>query len=524
MTGIDEFLFGVIESLIANIISFFFKKNNLTFLKKKYIKSRINSALTKIVEPLIPFFTKEGISEQKQHLLIETCKRELTPLVETPEFFFKGSLDGEKIFTGKYSDGKLPQEIHDEGLESVYGLLFPRIAEILCRIPEILEDWEMRTITAEILHDLHISISTDTVLNCLRERTGLIIGPDTWEFTHNTITEYLVAETVHEGDKHDDKGNRIDRLYLLDQHGNDHWNIITFLWAGLTTVNELEDFIEKCLEKDDWQLGYGLLYDQYERVTKEAKRKWMLGLVKRISKMNRRFVFTDSCIPAFGPEKYLHNISGSPGILYFPDYKLRGILGIDVVDIIKKALKQNSLFIDDLQIMNKKNFYFFLFGLGWNEERLQIIENILIILYKDQAHFILIFNYIIFTIRYSIKNKKTAFLKSFKTYIDKTYPDYKSLWKLLYMSSLSYMFSYNHQKIKETLELYLSTNSSVLTDIWLTYTKEWVIMSDPVDLLFVCRSHLSEAIQKKLEPCELYKKALASVETLIKRRDSIKQC
>jgi hypothetical protein len=92
--GIDEFVYNVIASLIANILTNFMHGLTLSFLKKQRIQSRVSNALTTIVEPLIPFLEREKISEEKQHLIIETCRRELTPFVEDPGPLFKGSLDG----------------------------------------------------------------------------------------------------------------------------------------------------------------------------------------------------------------------------------------------------------------------------------------------------------------------------------------------------------------------------------------------------------------------------------------------
>lgn len=114
------------------------------------------------------------------------------------------------------------------------------------------------------------------VLEVLRERTGLLIGPGTYSFVHKSVAEYLVAEAVNEGDRHDDDQQRLDRMWLYEHRDDDRWNGVTFLWAGLATVAELVGFVEECLNAGAWELGYGLLYDQYERIGMDARRALIL--------------------------------------------------------------------------------------------------------------------------------------------------------------------------------------------------------------------------------------------------------
>ncbi|MCH9054131.1 MAG: NACHT domain-containing protein, partial [Proteobacteria bacterium] len=91
---------------------------------------------------LIPFLDQEGISETQQQLLFDACKIELQPFTEDPTPLFSGSLDGQKIFDDLYTKKDLPASVRDEGLDSLYAMLFPRIATLLCRIPAAVKDWE----------------------------------------------------------------------------------------------------------------------------------------------------------------------------------------------------------------------------------------------------------------------------------------------------------------------------------------------------------------------------------------------
>lgn len=121
------------------------------------------------------------------------------------------------------------------------------------------------------LQHKNIQSTATEVLDVLRERSGLIIGPGIYSFAHKSIAEYLVAETVLQGDQNDTDGNRVDRLRLLKNQHNDRWNTVTFLWAGLVPIGDLEIFIEMCLEDANLELSLGLLNDQYERFSSNIR-------------------------------------------------------------------------------------------------------------------------------------------------------------------------------------------------------------------------------------------------------------
>ncbi|MGV6851026.1 MAG: NACHT domain-containing protein [bacterium] len=128
----------------------------------------------------------------------------------------------------------------------------------------------------DYLQRVNLDITADAVLVMLRERTGLIIGPGVYSFAHKTLAEYLVAECIYQGDLRNEDGEKVDRLRLFEHRDDDLWNTVIFLWAGLAPVIDIESFIENCLNIGNEPLGFGLLYDQYERINPEVRKKLLL--------------------------------------------------------------------------------------------------------------------------------------------------------------------------------------------------------------------------------------------------------
>lgn len=145
---------------------------------------------------------------------------------------------------------------------------------------------ETETVDENIIHEwlknflpkFNIKSSPADVLLVLRERSGLIIGPGIYSFAHKTIAEFLVAETVLQGDQQDNKGKRVDRFHLFEHRNNDRWNTVLFLWAGMAPFVDLESFINAALHNNEYGLVYGLLEDQYDKFPLETRRKMMLEL------------------------------------------------------------------------------------------------------------------------------------------------------------------------------------------------------------------------------------------------------
>ncbi|MBE7550681.1 MAG: NACHT domain-containing protein [Anaerolineales bacterium] len=128
----------------------------------------------------------------------------------------------------------------------------------------------------EFLQKVNIPLPASGILDVLQERSGLIVGPGIYSFAHKSIAEYLVAEAVLQGDQRDASGTRIDRFCLFEHRDDDRWNTVTFLWAGLAPVADVEAFIEECIEAENLALAYGILSDQYDRIPIEIRRRLLL--------------------------------------------------------------------------------------------------------------------------------------------------------------------------------------------------------------------------------------------------------
>ena len=144
---------------------------------------------------------------------------------------------------------------------------------------ESMEEEETVEVIAKILQKLKISAAPEKTLAVLRERSGLIVGPGIYSFSHKSIIEYLVAEAVWKGDWRDSSDRRVDPFYLFCHRADDKWTAVAFLWAGLAAITDVEAFISQCVEGRQWDLAYGLLYDQYERFSVSARRQFILDLL-----------------------------------------------------------------------------------------------------------------------------------------------------------------------------------------------------------------------------------------------------
>ena len=84
----------------------------------------------------------KGYRRRKQYRLLQTCVDELKPLSEKPEQLFQGSLNGQKIFESLYAERPLPEVVIEDDLKAAYILLCPRVAELLCKVPAAIKEWE----------------------------------------------------------------------------------------------------------------------------------------------------------------------------------------------------------------------------------------------------------------------------------------------------------------------------------------------------------------------------------------------
>ena len=142
MVELGKFAFDLVSSLVVGVIQEGTTYAGLSFFEHRRIKNRIDDAIAEVVEPLLPFFAGEGIPEEKQRRLIQTCIDELRPLTENPCRLFQGSLNGKIIFDELYAVRELPEVVVEDGLKVIYILLCQHIATILCKIPAAVKDWE----------------------------------------------------------------------------------------------------------------------------------------------------------------------------------------------------------------------------------------------------------------------------------------------------------------------------------------------------------------------------------------------
>ena len=117
------------------------------------------------------------------------------------------------------------------------------------------------------------------VLEHLRERSGLLIGPGQYSFAHKTIGEYLVAEACMDGIQRDISGRRFDRKLIERNSSTDRWNTVLFLWAGLAPINDVQDFVEAMISQEEYKLASGILLDRRKRLVKSWMRSVLLKLL-----------------------------------------------------------------------------------------------------------------------------------------------------------------------------------------------------------------------------------------------------
>jgi NACHT domain-containing protein len=136
-------LFEGVKKVVFAAISKRLVLTGENFLTRRKVESRIDDSIAQVIEQLLPFFENERLSDQKRQVLISNCTYELSEIVEDPQELFAASLDGQKVFDRRYEKGQLPQGIRDEGLEDLYALVFPQIANLICAYPPAIEQWKI---------------------------------------------------------------------------------------------------------------------------------------------------------------------------------------------------------------------------------------------------------------------------------------------------------------------------------------------------------------------------------------------
>nr|VFK30851.1 MAG: NACHT domain-containing protein [Candidatus Kentron sp. MB] len=202
----------------------------------------------------------------------------------------------------------------------------------------------VQVVSAE-LEGMKLTHDPSAVLATLRERSGLIVGPGLYSFIHKSVSEYFVAEAIIQGDTREPSGNRVDRFRLFEHRANDRWNVVTFLWSGFAPITDVESFVEECIKADAIDLGYGILFDQYDRFTHDFRRQCLIPLLA--GEMACEFVAEAEwqLVWDFGwPE------DDNKPELWIPSMSLRGLRHAALHDLIKKATEDGTLTWADSQM------------------------------------------------------------------------------------------------------------------------------------------------------------------------------
>lgn len=126
----------------------------------------------------------------------------------------------------------------------------------------------------EYLASQNISGAIKDILDHLRERSGLLVGPGQYTFAHKSIGEFLVAQACNDGIQVSSNGDRFDRHLLFQRCRKDRWTTVVFLWAGLASKAEVQHFITSLIKDGEFSLAAGLLFERrkfLDRVWLEAQ-------------------------------------------------------------------------------------------------------------------------------------------------------------------------------------------------------------------------------------------------------------
>jgi len=194
----------------------------------------------------------------------------------------------------------------------------------------------------EQLTRMGIKENASVVLDSLRERSGLIIGPGVYNFAHKSIAEYLVAETILQGDQRDTNERRFDRFLLFEHRDDDRWNTVTFLWAGLAPIADIESFIDASIDANNVALSAGLFLDQFERIPTEIARKLILKIISKdidLELYSREWIVST-------PNSDNNNFSF---VLQVPSFDLRGLSAdSNFSTLIRKAIYKRVIIWKDI--------------------------------------------------------------------------------------------------------------------------------------------------------------------------------
>jgi hypothetical protein len=390
-------------------------------------------------------------------------------------------------------------------------------------------DWLQRFLSGEnILSSLALP-----VLETLRERSGLIIGPGIYSFAHKSIAEYLIAEAIIQGERYDEERRKIDHFYLYQNRKSDRWNSVTFLWAGLASVGNLEEFINQCIDADDMDLACGILYDQFERIPNELRQRLLLKIlsIDIFSAVNfKRFrnLKFESFTWIFSRPATISDES-----LRFSTFRLRSASNsVDFSELINKAISENALlWLDHTQAQGMcRDLLWMQYALNTRNatEWINCLSSppfspTSVELWMFWVAERLCLNYI----KLESKNLE-ATLNTYR----ETYPQSQEFLSILLLSSIQCLIrkeltqeSYIH--ITKLVDLLLNTDQAHLAVNWLLGTREWIL--GPIkpsskkigDLLTISIKTINELIDNKHVEKSLGDRAVEYIEEMRRHRDRL---
>lgn len=377
-----------------------------------------------------------------------------------------------------------------------------------------------------------ISESAVDVLCVLCERSGLIIGPGVYNFAHKSIAEYLVAEIVWDGDHNDSAGQRIDRMYLFEQRDNDRWNSIIFLWAGLAPVAALVTFIELCLDVKNYALAYGILYDQYDRISDRETRRHLL--IPNLQKSQNRALFENSNSAVW------FGLDGAPSDIEIsfrvPTISLRGVvMSASYDDLIELAIDTEALTLQDrLSATSEEliNTLWLTWGRYKNDDSDKFIEYIhsrFPTCDSDENWSIYIVDGLLYQTLISDKNIDLTF-----EFCHAILPDFGGLLPLLLMSAICSMIEIsphlnnedqNINWIIKVLDVLPESSKGKVYPAWLLETKDWSFQFsgiNNVDLFVLFRKSIEKLARNGALPRdEAFNRTLKYVDALEEQRTAL---
>jgi len=392
------------------------------------------------------------------------------------------------------------------------------------------EDQLDETLVLEWLREqlLKMSIKEDAaiVLDSLRERSGLIIGPGVYNFAHKSIAEYLVAETILQGDQRDSLGYRIDRFLLFEHRDDDRWNTVTFLWAGLAPIADVESFIEESIEANNIELAAGLLLDQFERIPTEIARKLLLKILKNELTFNLGGSHWMVSAPTLKRNEYMFN-------LQVPEFDLRGLTPrSNFSSLIGFAIYKGVLVWDDIYTVSGDLRDLIWMYFTTNRKDLDQWHTCL----RESCPQTAEQNHWLFWVAescfaYGLNTNNPESLESYISILLETHPSFEGHLPIVMMSALSsiifeeriYEFSLDIKKIPSFLKILTQLNA--IDKNLLKLTSMWRLRRDfngkSIDLIDNFAYEINNFVNEdKLKDKSLFKDVLAYVERLKEQRST----